>query len=218
MSNLVARHSFRNLPALMVRANRAFDVPSFVGVLRSANHSSPDVKTAQHIIYRFKPIKGGMAQGILDAFQRIMRKEELLAPNERLSLEAHTFEYNSYLPDLAHVIQTSQTTGNDPEIRPLSTLAAHVGCEEIVLREMMSGHERLVPTEFAERVAEGAMMICRLSAPLRVVRCSANERIYKPIGGDTGRPPEKCGVSIAARKALVGWYEEQDERTAPRAA
>lgn len=126
-------------------------------------------------------------------------------------------EYDCYIPGLGYALQQAKASASDPENQPASSLASIVGCDGSVIQEMTTGSNRLVPYEFAARVSQASMMICKLGNPLDIVRCDANDRTYKPIAAETGREPHKCEQSVAIRRRLLQWFADGAVRPAAAA-
>ncbi len=203
MAYLVARYMFRDLPTLLGNAEIAESGPAVVAALRSANFHHPHEKTVGHIVYRAKPVKEQMARFILRAIERSLQENGKLNGDERLQFSEHVVEFDSYLPDLSFLSGQASSSANDPENDVYNDIAAQVGCESSIIFELAIGLKKLVPFEFAEKVAMATTIVCKLPSPPTVIRCPANEQRFKPIGKENGKQPHECEESVLIRKSVL---------------
>lgn len=194
---------FRDLSGLLNRAEIAESSPGVVSVLRSANFHHPHEKTVGHIVYRAKPVKEQMAKSMLRAIELSLQTNGKLKAEERLQFAEHVVEFDSYVPDLSFLSGQAASAANDPENDVYNDIAAQVGCAPSVIFELAIGLKKLVPFEFAEKVAMATTVVCKLSSPPTVIRCPANEQRLKPIGKENDMQPHECEDSIVIRKSVL---------------
>lgn len=201
-----ARYAFVDREGLMRTLHVGEQASDMTAFLRELGFKSPNATTIERICYRAHLMKSDTARRWLRAFRDYANENDLKADDASFDPDHALTDFGYRVVGLGEAIRRVSGQLLNSEVNPVGDLAVASDLMPDVIVQMSSGRCVLVPRPAAERVAQAASSILKLSEPLRVEQQRINDTYYKPIGADrveSGADAFKCHDTAAIRRSLL---------------